>query len=244
MATFEQAFYMPGQGFEVLKYLYYHEAKVLAVASKCCRDSVTKFAGRLVHVFSYNNEILTLNNNKTTKKFKNCMSVGIKKVGDKYYLVIEYYVYSRGQRYTFGSDDEYADYTDYTKGAYYCETKVFKLSTRTAKIYIQAIKFLAHSIQMRCHQFDFHEIKLDFQPLPEIKYESEEEQDDYPEYAEDNFDDYGDDADLNGQYYDPYYDSSDPYYLSEQYEIDYNNHTKKTNLVMSELVGFFMNKLD
>ena len=57
MATFEQAFYMPGQGFEVLKYLHYHEAKALAVASKCCRDSVTKFSDRLVHIFSYNNEI-------------------------------------------------------------------------------------------------------------------------------------------------------------------------------------------
>ena len=62
MATFEQAFYMPGQGFEVLKYLHYHEAQVLKGASKCCRDAVTKFAGQLVNVFSYNNEKLTFNN--------------------------------------------------------------------------------------------------------------------------------------------------------------------------------------
>lgn len=251
MVTFEQAFYMPGQGFEVLKYLHYHEALVLKGASKCCRDAVTKFAGRLVNVFSYNNETLTFNNNKTTKTFKNCMSVGIKKVGDKYALVIEYYVYSRGHRNTFGSDDEYADYTE---GAYYRETKVFKLSTRTAKIYIQAIKFLAHSIQMRCHQFDFYEIKLDFQPLPEV--ESEEEEEEEEPYAENDLDDYPhqeyysfydgddyDDSDLNNQYYDPYYDPSDPYYQSEQYTIDYDNHTRKTNLVMSELVGFFINKL-
>lgn len=250
MATFEQAFYMPGQGYEVLKYLHHHEAKVLAGASKCCRDSVTKFSGRLVHVFSYNNETLTFNNNKITKTFKNCMSVGIKKVGDKYALVIEYYVYSRGQRNTYGSDDEYEDYTSET---YYRETKLIKVSTRTAKIYIQAIKFLAHSIQKRCHQFDFYEIKLDFQPLPEINSESEEEE----PYAEDDFDDYphqdyysfydngddGDDSHPNYQYYDQYYDPSDPYYQSEQYTTDYDNHTRKTNLVMSELVGFFMNKL-
>jgi hypothetical protein len=159
-------------------------------------------------------------------------------------------VYSRGQRNTYGSDDEYEDYTS---EAYYRETKLIKVSTRTAKIYIQAIKFLAHSIQKRCHQFDFYEIKLDFQPLPEVM--SEEEEEEQEPYPEDDFDDYpwqdyyypfNDDDDnyhLNNQYDDPYYDPSDPYYQSEHYTIDYDNHTRKTNLVMSELVGFFMNKL-
>jgi hypothetical protein len=250
MVTFEQAFYMPGQGFEVLKYLHYHEAIVLKGVSKYCRDSVTKFADRLVHVFSYNGGTLTFNKNNTIKTYKNCMSVGIKKKSNNYTLVIENYVYYKSRYINDTSDDEYGDYIE---PRYEIETTKLKISERSAKIYIQAIKFLAHTIQKRCHQFDFYEIKLDFQPLPEIESE-EEEQDDYPGYAEDDFDDYpvqdhyffydhSEDYDLNNQYYNPYYDPSDPYYQSEQYTIDYNNHSKKTILVMSELGDFFMNKL-
>jgi hypothetical protein len=249
MATFEQAFYVPGQGYEVLKYLHLHNAMALKSVSKCCWDAVTKFANRLVPFFSYDGGTLTFQKKKT-KTFKNCLSVGIKKTvgSDNYTLVIEKFIYHRGTRHRYDSDNEYEDYTD---PFYERDTTQFKISESSAKNYIQAIKFLAHSIQKRCHQFDFHVIKLDFQSLPEV--ESESEQEDYPEYAQDDFDDYpaqnyysfddNEDSDLNDQYYDPYYDPSDPYYQSEQYTSDYNDHSKKTDLVMSELVGFFMNKL-
>jgi hypothetical protein len=218
---------------------------VLKSVSKCCWDAVTKFANRLVPFFSYDGGTLTFEKKKKKKTFKNCLSVGIKKTvgSDNYILVIEKFIYHRGTRHMYDSDNEYEDYTD---PFYERETTQFKISESSAKNYIQAIKFLALSIQKRCHQFDFHVIKLDFQSLPEEESESEEE--DYPEYAHDDFDDYpfyddGDYSDLNVQTWDPYYDPSDPYYQSEQYAIDYDNHSEKTNLVMSELLSFFMNKL-
>ena len=171
MITFEEAFYNPGNGCEILKYLYYHEAMLLKSVNNFCKDIVTKFEDRLIKVFSYNNGTLTFIKNKKPETFNNCMSISIIKKGkNNYILKIECYIYYRSFKFSHGLYDEYDDYTEPGYDKIITKYKINKIS---AINYIQAMKFMAHSIQKRCHQCNINEIKLDIQPLPEVEYEYE-----------------------------------------------------------------------
>lgn len=223
MATFEDTLHIPGYGIGIIQFLYYHEAQILKCVNNYCKEVVSEVINLLVPVFSYTDGILTFNKNKNTiKTCKNCMTIGINKIGNKYTLEIEKYIYCKGQRTKYYQDD------DYTEPSYEIKTVIIKISKRSAKNYISAIKFLAHTIKKKCYKLNCYNIKLYLQPLPE--HESDY---DYNEYDD----------------YDDYYNSEEQHYLYysvgdyDYSQYDYDLHTKNMEIVMSELQDFFMNRM-
>lgn len=238
MTTFENTFHIPGRGIGIIQFLSYPDVQLLKGVNTYCRETVSNVINLLTPVFSYNDGTLTFNKNKKIKKtIKNCTSIGIKKMNDTHTLVIENYAYYRSRRTNYNSDDEYEDYTE---PSYKTETKKNKISTISAINYIRDIKFLAHTLKKKCHNFDFYEIKLDLQPIPEIKYESDLESAYEPEedYHDEDYDHYSHYGVINDDYFQEYsyFDRFIDYDYSQD---DYDLHTENMEILMSELQDFF-----
>jgi len=152
----------------------------------------------LVNIFSYNNGVLTINKNETTTKtYKNCRSFSIIKRKNTYTLNIRQYVYNK-----YCEDDGILPFYD-------IKTTKIKISESFAKMYISAIRLLAHTLKKNCYQlkqYQYNEIILYLQEVPEIESENEFNDQEYSEY-------------------------------------DYNYHTEKMIVVMSELQDYFMDRM-